>query len=301
MKILGLFGLDAGERTKDLESRRELIRRVALYPVTTREITDRAALASGVAGLRAELLRLPPAPGDETISQRLAYYEARLATLDVSPFVEALGAKPSGKHIQVTVTRRVNPEIVRQLAAIEGLSADRDVESYLAEKKVTRGFSMFVESKLPVVFHVGYAYTRVRDIEFDRLPDVLDPATSILGRKSESQGANSSAAFVSYPISLGTLLNQERLGYKWLGDLGFSPTFGARLDGDAGGAPRTWYFGGSMSFARRFFLTAGTSLAERTQLRAGAAEGMPLQPGTALPLQTSRGLKLFFGVSVKPY
>jgi hypothetical protein len=215
-------------------------------------------------------------------------YETALKSLDTVPFVNTMGKKPAGQFINVAVTRKVNPEAA---ASLDSIKAEPDVAKYLATAEETKEFQMFVESTLPVVFHAGYGYTRIKDIKFDRVPKQGSTTDLVLGRTSEANGKNNGVMMVSYEL-------QKFGGPKLLKEMGLFGTFGTQLDDKSA---RQWFFGASLGFSQRMFFTLGTSLAERVQLAPGATEGSTIAASAALPTVNSRALKLFIGVTFKPY
>jgi hypothetical protein len=114
-----------------------------------------------------------------------------------------------------------------------------------ADGKPTTTTEYFVHSKLPVVFHAGYAYAKIKDVQFEtvRSQSQTDLFSEI---KSDSDALSAMTAY----LSLGrSFLDDEKVGVYLSIGTDFSDP-GDRL-----------YVGASLQLFKRFFLTVGRASA----------------------------------------
>jgi hypothetical protein len=110
-----------------------------------------------------------------------------------------------------------------------------------ADGKPTTTTEYFVHSKLPVVFHGGYSYSKLRDVEFETVRS-LDQTDLFSEIRKNTETLNTMVAF----LSLGrSFFVEEKLGAFLSIGTDFSDP-GDRL-----------YVGVSGQFYKRFFFTVG--------------------------------------------
>lgn len=221
------------------------------------------------------------------ISDKISFYEQLLKSLGTSPYTETLGQKKAGTLINVHIVRTISQAAQKDLKDIKDEAA---VTEYLNAPKEEKGFQMFVESKLPLVFHTGYAYARLSDVKFDRVADPSDPSKLVLGRTQDSKFRNSAIAFASFPLV-------SSLNKTWLKEVGLYATIGSQINDPA----KIWYFAPSFSFKGRAFLSIGGAVGELTELQSGAKEGMTITATQVLPTVNRKHFKFFFSISFRPY
>ena len=110
-----------------------------------------------------------------------------------------------------------------------------------ADGKPTTTSEYFVHSKLPVVFHAGYSYSKLKDVEFETVRS-LEQTDLFSEIRKNTETLNTMVAFLSVGRSF---LVDEKVGAFLSIGTDFSDP-GDRL-----------YVGASVQLYKRFFLTAG--------------------------------------------
>jgi hypothetical protein len=226
----------AGSDSKLAEFMKTYAGSVALTPAQCETIgQNQASLGSApmesLEGLRREALDLAETSGQLDLYERvLAQHNAVMARL--AAFVAAADLVVNGKTFPIG-KKKAGTVVSLTLAPVDA----RDARA--AEPLET---SYFVRSTWPLMLHVGYAASRLKDLEFDRVRSTS--GSDLFLSTKDDQSRQSLATFMSYEF------------WRWgpTNDLGLSATLGTSFQ-----EPAANLFVGGGFRAHRFVLTLGTS------------------------------------------
>ncbi|CAM2009973.1 hypothetical protein [Acanthopleuribacter pedis] len=145
---------------------------------------------------------LPPATNQESLSAHVLFFlQAELhndVTAQMEEFIRLGTMCIRGKRIPVPKVRAGSLVNV----VLKGKALDSSDEIARVE------FSYFVKSKFPLIFHVGYAYSKLADVEFDQLQTLLadggenpfngSSEITLYNRIKDEEASQEMTAFLSY-------------------------------------------------------------------------------------------------------
>ena len=165
---------------------------------------------------------------EDTLSILNSFIERGVLT--VNGEIHPIGTKKSG----TSVTLRIQP-------------VQRDNDTMLASQPFSASY--FVRSKYPVLFHVGYSYSTIDDVEFEKVRALNDQDLfAMVTNSSDTEEAT-------------TLLSYELLSWGENSRFGVLATLGTGLSEPG----ETLYVGSSFKIYDRAFISVGALSAEKAE------------------------------------
>ena len=158
----------------------------------------------------------------------------------------ALGKKEPGTMVTVTLTPTKARGTLDSFKLVSSRKRTEDQKSASAPTSVIRRY--FVQSDMPIVFHIGYSVSTLNNAEFEKIKTLT--GNEVYNQITGEGFTQNLAAFLSYELWASNNLAQS---------LAF--TIGTEMASPG----KKIYLGGSIQFLRRWFFTAALATGEITE------------------------------------